>query len=78
MFIALLVERIEIKHDYEVEIKLRISVEQYMWIAAYGQTERLPQGDEPCGSLCQLLYIFLNANCFIRMLATLAILGHQG
>ena len=29
-----LVERIEINHDYEVEIKFRISVEQYMRIAA--------------------------------------------
>ena len=47
MIIARLVERIEINHDYEVEIKFRISVEQYMRIAAYGQTERL---DEPCGS----------------------------
>ena len=51
MIIAQLVERIEINHDYEVEIKFRISVEQYIRIAAYGQTERLPQGDEPCGSL---------------------------
>ena len=34
--------------------------------------------NEPCGSLCQLLYNFPNAYCFIRMLATLAILGHQG
>ena len=32
--IARLVERIEINHDYEVEIKFRISVEQYMRIAA--------------------------------------------
>lgn len=29
-----LVERIEIGGDYEIEIKFRISVEQYMWIAA--------------------------------------------
>ena len=29
-----LVEWIEINHDYEVEIKFRISVEQYMRIAA--------------------------------------------
>jgi len=34
MIIARLVERIEINHDYEVEIKFRISVEQYMRIAA--------------------------------------------
>ena len=34
MIIARLVERIEINHDYEVEIKFRISVEQYMKIAA--------------------------------------------
>ncbi len=34
MIIARLVERIEIGHDYEVEIKFRISVEQYMRIAA--------------------------------------------
>ena len=33
MIIARLVERIEINHDYEVEIKFRISVEQYMRIA---------------------------------------------
>ena len=32
--IARLVERIEINHDYEVEIKFRIRVEQYMRIAA--------------------------------------------
>ena len=30
MIIARLVERIEINHDYEVEIKFRISVEQYV------------------------------------------------
>ena len=34
MIIARLVERIEINRDYEVEIKFRISVEQYMRIAA--------------------------------------------
>ena len=34
MIIARLVEGIEINHDYEVEIKFRISVEQYMRIAA--------------------------------------------
>ena len=34
MIIARLVERIEINHDYDVEIKFRISVEQYMRIAA--------------------------------------------
>ena len=34
MIIARLVERIKINHDYEVEIKFRISVEQYMRIAA--------------------------------------------
>ena len=34
MIIARLVERIEINHDYEVEIKFRISVDQYMRIAA--------------------------------------------
>ena len=34
MIIARLVERIEIGHDYEVQIKFRISVEQYMRIAA--------------------------------------------
>ena len=34
MIIARLVERIEINHNYEVEIKFRISVEQYMRIAA--------------------------------------------
>ena len=34
MIIARLVERIEINHDYVVEIKFRISVEQYMRIAA--------------------------------------------
>ena len=34
MIIARLVERIEINHDYEVEIKFRISVEQYLRIAA--------------------------------------------
>ena len=34
LIIARLVERIEINHDYEVEIKFRISVEQYMRIAA--------------------------------------------
>lgn len=33
MIIARLVEQIEINHDYEVEIKFRISVEQYMRIA---------------------------------------------
>ena len=30
MIIARLVERIDIGHDYEIEIKFRISVEQYM------------------------------------------------
>lgn len=34
MIIARLVERIDIGHDYEIEIKFRISVEQYMRIAA--------------------------------------------
>ena len=34
MIIARLVEQIAINHDYEVEIKFRISVEQYMRIAA--------------------------------------------
>ena len=34
MIIARLVDRIEIGHDYEIEIKFRISVEQYMRIAA--------------------------------------------
>ena len=34
MIIARLVERNEINRDYEVEIKFRISVEQYMRIAA--------------------------------------------
>ena len=34
MIIARLVERIEIGHDYEVQIKFRISVKQYMRIAA--------------------------------------------
>ena len=34
MIIARLVERIEINHDYEVQIKFRISVEEYMRIAA--------------------------------------------
>ncbi len=34
MIIARLVERIEINHDYEVGIKFRISVGQYMRIAA--------------------------------------------
>lgn len=33
MIIARLVEQIEINHDYEVEIKFRISIEQYMRIA---------------------------------------------
>lgn len=34
MIIARLVERIEIGRNYEIEIKFRISVEQYMQIAA--------------------------------------------
>ena len=34
MIIARLVERIDIGHDYEIEMKFRISVEQYMRIAA--------------------------------------------
>ena len=34
MIIARLIERIEIGRDYEVQIKFRISVEQYMKIAA--------------------------------------------
>ena len=34
MIIARLVERIEVSADYEVQIKFRISVEQYMRIAA--------------------------------------------
>lgn len=34
MIIARLVERIDIGRDYEIEIKFRISVEQYMRIAA--------------------------------------------
>lgn len=34
MIIARLVERIDTGHDYEIEIKFRISVEQYMRIAA--------------------------------------------
>ena len=34
MIIARLAERVEINHDYKVEIKFRIRVEQYMGIAA--------------------------------------------
>ena len=34
MIIARLVERIEIGHGYKAQIKFRISIEQYMRIAA--------------------------------------------